>query len=207
MKEMPVRRPVQERSIEKKKRIVEAAYNLFNRKKYEKVNIRMIAREASVSVGTIYSYFRDKRDIFMEARKLYRDEMYSSFMKTIEGKLQPWDKIEKIIIVLLETFEDIIRKYEVFHKENLILSLTDEELAADQVLLERENVRMIAGFILNRLGSEKKNEVAEAVITVIHRTLKAMAEYILFFPSDIKRSDLVRETTSLLACYLKSFVE
>ena len=96
---LPVRKPVQARSIEKKDRIIEAAYKLYNQKEYDQVNIRVIAQKAQVSIGTIYSYFHDKLDIFMEARKLYRDEMYRQFLRAIEKALSDSEPAENVIMI------------------------------------------------------------------------------------------------------------
>ena len=49
--------PVQKRSIEKRKRILEAGFQLFCEKGYYKTNTIEIARHAKVSTGTVYSYF------------------------------------------------------------------------------------------------------------------------------------------------------
>ena len=55
--------PVQKRSIEKRKRILEAGFQLFCEKGYYKTNTIEIARHAKVSTGTVYSYFKDKKEI------------------------------------------------------------------------------------------------------------------------------------------------
>ena len=54
--------PVQKRSIEKRKRILEAGFQLFCEKGYYKTNTIEIARHAKVSTGTVYSYFKDKKE-------------------------------------------------------------------------------------------------------------------------------------------------
>lgn len=47
------------------RRIIEAAEQLFRHQGYEDTKIEVIAREAGVSVGTVYNYFETKSDIVM----------------------------------------------------------------------------------------------------------------------------------------------
>jgi len=49
----------------RKKQILEAAFNVFCRKGYGLAKATDIAEEASVSVGTIYKYFKDKHALFI----------------------------------------------------------------------------------------------------------------------------------------------
>ena len=51
-----VRKPKQVRSIETKKRIVEAGYVMFAEKGYFNTNTAEIAKKAGVSTGIVYGY-------------------------------------------------------------------------------------------------------------------------------------------------------
>ena len=61
-----VRVPKQKRSILKYDAIVRAGYDLFCQQGYYKTNTAEIAKRAGVSVGVVYSYFQDKKDILMQ---------------------------------------------------------------------------------------------------------------------------------------------
>ncbi|MDE6302929.1 MAG: TetR/AcrR family transcriptional regulator [Clostridia bacterium] len=52
-----VREPKQERSIEKKNKIVQAGYELFSEVGYHSTNTAQIAKRAGVSTGIVYGYF------------------------------------------------------------------------------------------------------------------------------------------------------
>ena len=58
-----IREPMQARSIEKKNRIVDAGYALFEEVGYYNTNTAEIAKRAGVSTGIVYGYFADKKDI------------------------------------------------------------------------------------------------------------------------------------------------
>jgi AcrR family transcriptional regulator len=55
---------IKEGTRSKRQAIIEAARNIFSMKGYEDTTIAEIAQEAGVAVGTVYLYFRNKREIY-----------------------------------------------------------------------------------------------------------------------------------------------
>ncbi len=66
MGENDIRIPKQKRSIEKKQRIKDAAMKLMSEKGYHTTSSNEIAKEAGVSIGTFYSYYKDKKELYKE---------------------------------------------------------------------------------------------------------------------------------------------
>ena len=58
--------PTQKRSIEKRNRIIEKGFKLMCEQGYYNTTMPDIAKYADVSVGIIYQYFNDNKDIFIE---------------------------------------------------------------------------------------------------------------------------------------------
>ena len=75
--------PTQKRSIEKRQKIVKAGFDLFCEKGYYKTNTAEIAKYAGVSTGALYSYFEDKRQIFIEAFQLHLDAISSELLQQL----------------------------------------------------------------------------------------------------------------------------
>ncbi|HAW15603.1 MAG TPA: hypothetical protein DCW41_02750 [Clostridiales bacterium] len=76
-----IRIPKQKRSIEKKQRIKDAAMKLMSEKGYHQTSSNEIAKEAGVSIGTFYSYFKDKKELYAE---LVAD-IYAVVLTTVEA--------------------------------------------------------------------------------------------------------------------------
>lgn len=68
--------PQQARSRQKRDAVLEAAVRLFQQRGYDTTTADDIAAEAQVSIGTFYSYFRNKRQVFLT---LYNDCIQSIF--------------------------------------------------------------------------------------------------------------------------------
>ena len=81
--------PTQKRSIEKRQKIVKAGFDLFCEKGYYKTNTIEIARHAKVSTGTVYSYFKDKKEIYMGAYEAYLDSISTQLFERLD-KVQPF---------------------------------------------------------------------------------------------------------------------
>lgn len=73
MDNLTIREPIQKRSIEKKIKIIEAGLELFSEKGYYHTNTVEIAKAAGVSIGTVYSYFKDKKDIYIISLEYFLD--------------------------------------------------------------------------------------------------------------------------------------
>lgn len=73
MDNLTIREPIQKRSIEKKIKIIEAGLELFSEKGYYHTNTIEIAKAAGVSIGTVYSYFKDKKDIYIISLEYFLD--------------------------------------------------------------------------------------------------------------------------------------
>ena len=89
MNEYEIREPVQKRSIEKKEKIIESGFELICEKGYYNTNTAEIAKNAGVSTGIIYQYFKDKHDIFIEALKKFADNI---FYPMLDIPLKSFDK-------------------------------------------------------------------------------------------------------------------
>ena len=68
--------PQQARSRQKRDAVLAAAVRLFEQRGYDATTADDIAAEAQVSIGTFYSYFRNKRQVFLT---LYNDCIQSIF--------------------------------------------------------------------------------------------------------------------------------
>lgn len=85
-----IRKPIQKRSIEKKEKILKAGFDLFCKKGYHKTNTIEIAKSAGVSTGAVYSYFKDKRDIYIVAFEQYLNSFSKTLFEKLESLQQPF---------------------------------------------------------------------------------------------------------------------
>lgn len=119
-----IRKPQQQRSIDKKNRIIEAGYRLFSEKGYFDTNTAEIAKEASVSTGIVYGYFHDKKDILIEVLDIYIENIFTPIFNMFNQIKNPINFNE----IVPHVIEMVVR----IHKENAgihqaLYSLTDND--------------------------------------------------------------------------------
>lgn len=81
-------------ALETKKKIVNATKKLLSQKGFEKISINEITKEAKVSTGSFYTYFKKKEDVISELNKM---DFYILAQTVIQMK-------EKTIIERLEYY-------------------------------------------------------------------------------------------------------
>lgn len=101
--------PKTERGQKTLEKIVEAAEIVFYEKGYNGSTIRDISKEAGVSVGTIYIYFKDKKCIYDHLLEEYSKLIRSSISKRIEGVTSRKEAERLGILVFLEIAKE--KKY------------------------------------------------------------------------------------------------
>lgn len=89
-KKSTVREPVQKRSMEKKEQISKAGFELFCEKGFHKTNTTEIATRAGVSTGALYSYFRDKRDIYIASFEQYIQSLSGTLFSKLDALPRPF---------------------------------------------------------------------------------------------------------------------
>jgi TetR/AcrR family fatty acid metabolism transcriptional regulator len=113
--------------------ILEAARSVFATKGFNDAKVDDIANAAGVAKGTVYLYYKSKRDIYFAALKFGAEQMYSTLdeqlkeQSTIEGKLRT------LIAVKLAYCDENRDFFKIYYSElgNLCIHpATDPELKA-----------------------------------------------------------------------------
>lgn len=138
-----IRQPKQERSIEKKNRIVRAGFELFSQVGYYNTNTAEIAKRAGVSTGIVYGYFKDKRDILLDVLEIYVNTAFAPIMDMIESLSAPLD-YPSIIAHALDGTIEIHKTHANIHEALHSLSSSDEAINNKFIALEDEITLSIA---------------------------------------------------------------
>ena len=143
-----IREPQQERSIEKKNRIIQAGYELFSEIGYYGTNTQDIAKRAGVSTGIVYGYFKDKRDILICVLKIYIETVSRPLMDT----LKKLNKVEDLSVVVPELIDVTINIHEnnaKLHNTLHSLAPADEAVNAAFISLENHITKNISELLKN----------------------------------------------------------
>lgn len=153
--------PVQRRSIERKQKILSSGFKLFCEHGYYKTNTIEIAKHASVSTGAVYSYFKDKREIYIAAFDSYLEEISGRLFEELEQSqtLPLPDFVENWVTVYLELYADSGHAL----AQLRMMILEDEEINRHFSDLENEYFMKLIR-LLNKNGVER-TDLMETIYT------------------------------------------
>jgi hypothetical protein len=161
---MKIREPVQARSITTKKALFFAGLELFRVKPYHTVTCKEIANRANVAVGSYYSYYNDKKTLFIEAY-IFNANEYSEHIRGLFSNLdfrspEFGGELRKFLYGMLEAEV----KYGAMDKDIKVIGFTNEELDR----LESHSIGGGIGTALEALKSNSDNvQIKDIEVTAI----------------------------------------
>ena len=114
----------QEKKLEKKRRIIESAYQLFQSKNIYNTAVDDIVKAAGIARGTFYLYFKDKSDLIEQLLFFKSAESMKAIMKQATETAEPVTDIRAYSRALISMYIDFL----VGQKETL--ALVDKNISA-----------------------------------------------------------------------------
>lgn len=152
-----VREPKQERSIEKKNKIINAGYELFAEVGYYETNTAEIAKRAGVSTGIVYGYFKDKKDILMYVLDIYINSVFDRIMNVFNNLSTPIS-FEILIPNVINEVLEIHKQYSKIHEALHSMSSSDIDVGKAFIKLEDDLTKKI-GTVFDNLGLNIPNKL------------------------------------------------
>ena len=140
-----VRMPTQKRGIEKRNKIIKAGFKVICDKGYYNITTNDIAAEAGVSVGIIYQYFNDKREIFIEGIKNYAKSIMFP-MADIKGSFD----LSNLETLLNDMINHFLKSHSISkkaHQEIVSMEHIDKDIEKIFVDLELETTSNICNLL------------------------------------------------------------
>lgn len=206
--EKKIKKPTQKRSIEKYEKIIEAAFKLFNEKGYFNTTTTDIAKEANIATGSVYTYFNDKKDIYIEISNRISKNIFEpteSFWE--ENKKLDFKDIKNAKKIFKVFIKDMMRNHnfsKLFHDDMTALKLLDKDIA----LLDKEDSKARierTRDILNLLSIPFKNKDAFDIFLHYCNVLIDDVCHQILYDNSIKNTDLyVENVVEMLFTLLKN---
>jgi len=122
------RKKAKARIEQRRNQILDVASLIFSKEGFDKANTDEIAKKANLGKGTIYRYFKNKRDLFLCVVDRGLDKLKSAILIEVEKTKDPLKKIENAIKTYLSFFEK---------NSNLIGVLIHEQSSFQKRIAER----------------------------------------------------------------------
>ena len=98
---------------DKKELIYKSGEKIFAQKGFKETNVSEITRDAGIGVGTYYSYYDSKEELFMEIYLDRNKKLKHKLMKNVDANGEPMEVIQSLMaqnyIAMME--DDILRQW------------------------------------------------------------------------------------------------
>ncbi|RCW77412.1 TetR/AcrR family transcriptional regulator [Saliterribacillus persicus] len=146
---------------EKKKRIIEESLKLFSTKGFHATSIQEIAKKSEVSKGAFYLYFESKDELLLAIFDYYTTMVMGKLEYLQELDIEPVERFEKQIEILLQIFRD--------HKEYLMIHIRDNVQLGDEmndliVKLNKQGYEWISMNLTSMYGEKIEPYLVDASI-------------------------------------------
>lgn len=195
------RKPVQDRGIETRERIIQSARILFESKGYYGTTSKDIAAAAEIAVGTFYGYFKDKKPVFLEVVSRYHDEISEAALTVKESDLLEIGNPRNIVDIFIERMLAAHRLSPGLHREIIAMVYGDSEIK--ELIHEKEEALLKRLLVLFQIVKDKLTVTdLEAAVRLVHRTAEENIHAIKIFGSPIQEERLVHALKEMIYRYL-----
>ena len=184
-----VRKPKQQRAIEKKEKIIEAGFNLICKNGYYNTNTAEIAKEAGVSTGIVYQYFNDKYDILIEGLEKYGDDIFFPMPKENSYTFDKKD-FDKMIRNMIKYYINNHKVSNIAHEEIMAMIHSDKNVASYYYKRELEMSNSIKEILLNNGFNE--DNLSEKV-HIMMGTIDNLCHEIIYHQHDDMNYDIMTD--------------
>ena len=185
-----VRIPTQQRSIEKRERIIKYGFELMCNEGFHNINTVDIAKYTGVSTGIIYQYFNDKREIFIEGVKNYSNNITFPMIDVLIDIKLDKNNLEEVIRRIINEFVKNHTMSKKAHEELMAMSHLDKDVRKiftnNEIAMSERIVNYLkdSGFILTNIH-EKVHIIIGIVDNYCHE--------VVYHKHDILNYDLMED--------------
>jgi TetR/AcrR family fatty acid metabolism transcriptional regulator len=117
--------------------ILEAALRVIKRKGFHKARMADIARDAGISYGLVYHYFKTKEDLFETILERWWGSLFSLMTETRAAGEEVQEKLRRIILFLLDTYQ----------RDPNLVNIFITEISRSTANLTRKRLERFKGFM------------------------------------------------------------
>ncbi len=192
----------QSRSTNTKERIIDSAIEFFHDNGYYGASIRKFAKSAGISVGSLYFYFNDMDELFLEVMQKLNDKFSTSADQAIqEAEIYHKDKKEWLrtfMVNLLNAHENLGK----LHNELKALYFEKPELAPIKEEQEKRTRQLMMNMLHKLVKDDLKVKNPEIAILVLNDISDAVLDRLTYGDDSIRKDDLLDEYVELMYKYL-----
>ena len=186
-----IRKPKQLRSINTKEKILEVAFSLFCKKGYYNTTTNEIAKQAEVSIGSLYSYYKDKDTILLEILELYNQQFITA-KEEVLAQADIFKEDKKVWFrLLIDAFIKAHEASKEFIRELNVLYYVNPQVAAILDKQREESRQAILDYIFLHKEDIQVEDI-EAAATLAFDFASAIVDRVVFGQNNIDKERIIK---------------
>lgn len=153
---------------DKRELILNAAIKVLSKENYENMKTARIASEAGIAEGTIYRYFKSKRDLFVEVMKTVSARLSKNFLEGVNKGNSFKENITSLTRGFLQRKKESDELYKILYKA--FSEVEDSGIKEVMETIFQEGVSKIKDFVLwgfREQGQEPEPQRVELAVMMI----------------------------------------
>jgi AcrR family transcriptional regulator len=198
-----VRPALQQRSREKRDRLIKAGTTAFARRGYEQARVVDIATEAGISVGVFYQRFKDKRGFFDALQQEFLSQGREGWDLFVERSDPSWSGQELLERLMAALGRRITRNIG-FFRAMITLGHHDKSVVHPAVELDRYGAGKLEDLLIERGYVSRKKLRPDQVYFALASAMKTMLVMAANEVGPYRANDpeTARELARMFAAYL-----
>jgi AcrR family transcriptional regulator len=201
------RQPVQSRSIQTREKIINTGERMFIQQGFHNVLADDIARAAGLSVGSFYSYFKDKRALFLAILERESMEMMAGIENNLSVLLAEENPdveraIKKLFEVLIAAHQAC---YPMFQQAEQMATF-DDEINRYQIESDRASRQMFEKILLHIQPTLDQTRLQAVSYVLFNASEGIIHNLVTSSFNETEKEEIIRESTRLLNSYILKYV-
>jgi AcrR family transcriptional regulator len=160
--------PKQKRGKQKVEAVLKTAAKLFADVGYDATTTRHIGEHANVPIGTIYQFFRNKKEILITLAEYYGERIDAQYDKMIKKGIKNCSKdefVDEMINFFFEFDKANPEYYQIFNFASSTVELKEVTEILDQIIISR------LGNIYKSIDPEFQPQLYEIQLLALYKTM------------------------------------
>ncbi len=192
-----IREPKQKRSMETRKKILDAAAELFAEQGFDAATSTLIAQKAGVSIGSFYAHFEDKWEVFLQIMERYSEEMYRDTVSLVDEALSEERELGQVFDWVVPVLYKAHAAEGKLNQEITKFAMVDERAQKIRFAWQRkedQEVLRLLEAIKGKLGLEDP----EASALVIHLMFNSVFDFLFRYRNGFDEKKVLAAFTDIL---------
>jgi AcrR family transcriptional regulator len=198
--------PKQKRGIESKEKIIRAATALFAEKGYHKTSVPEITARARTATGTFYSYFNNKKEVFIEIIQRIYKNIFEKVLINFESIMTDYHltsaaEAKKLTHFILNRLVAEYRVNEQLLREILGMAIRNKEIEKIRTAEEQKVVKLLVLYMKTYKDYIRITDFEAAAVPLI-KFMEEMLHQIKFKGTGIPDKRFLQEIENMICRYM-----